>query len=386
MERRPSLAVAVALLVVASGCSATAILDEDAEQSPPDVDVESRYAALDSVQGTQHSTMTVDGETTNTTATVRLDLSTSLRQYWRVESPPERAGNRMVVNDSVAVFYNASENTVRRFPRAGQSRAIDRGEYVSSIVSAARNDEQVSSPSGVSPLPVVPATSGGTMVPEGEINGYEVEYLGTQSVSGRTAHGFRMTASTDAAMDLNQTLWLDSEYYYPLKVQQTVDYENRTVEYTTVLRNVTFDEPLPDDAFDLDVPANATESSRNVTVEVYDAVDELRENASMSVPNPEVPDGYELTQARSVTGNLTQVALEYASDEGTVVVTKAESHAASNRTQGEVVTIDGHEGRYVTTGPSTMAIWTCDGRTYAVVATDLSRDQVLDVAASVSCE
>lgn len=386
MARRPVLAVAVALLVVVSGCSTTAFLGDDTEQSPPDVDVESRYDSLDSVQATQHSTMTVDGETTETEATVRLDLSDSLRQYWRVEAPSERAGNRMVVNESVAVLYNASENTVRRFPRADRSRAFDRAEYVSSIVAAARNDEEVSSESGVSPLPVVPATGGTQMVPEGTISGYEVEYLGTQSVSGRTTHGFRMTASTDAAMDLNQTLWLDSEYYYPLKVHQEGDYENRTVEHTTVLRNVTFDEPLPADTFDLDVPENATESSRDVTVESYDSVEELREHATMSVPSPDVPAGYELSQARSVTGNTTQVSLQYASGDGTLVVTKAESAAAANRTQGEAVTIGGREGRYVTTGPSSMAVWTCDGTTYAVVATDLSREQVLDVAASVSCE
>lgn len=383
MNRRSVVALAVTALVVSSGCSAVQLFDQ--QPSPPEEDVQAQFESLETVRATQETTMTVDNETRNTTAEVRVDLSGPFRQYYRVVAPEERAGNRLVVNDSSIRFYNATENTIRRIPRVERPRPIDRAEYVANIVAAARNDEAVSA-RGVSPLPVVPASGNGQVVPDEQIQAYDVSYLGTREIAGRTAHGFRLTAASEAAIDLNQTLWLDEEYYYPLKVHQRVEYDNKTVEYSTVVTDVTFNEELPADAFELNAPANATRDSKNVSVATHDSIADLRDATTLSVPDPEVPEGYEFSEARSVSGNTTSFALHYTKGDATLVVSKADQLPEHDRSQGESVTVDGRDARYVATGPSNAVIWTCDGQAYSVVSTDLSRDALLDVATSVSCE
>lgn len=387
-SRSPVLAVAFAALLVTSGCTALSLGFGDT--GPPTADVVERHDAIRSVEATQVSTLTSGNNTTHSRTRIRLDLVGVRRQSSLQLAPSSQAGDRVVVNESVMVVYDASENTVTRIPRIDRLTNQSRASYLGRIVEAARDDGEVVKPAGdVSPLPVVPATSAEPSVPAGAIEGYRVEYIGTETVAGRTAHGFRMTAVSEAALDLNQTLWLDAEFYYPLRTDQTFSVGNTTMRVTSHLRNVTFNGDLPDEAFEFDPPANATVNTTDLPeMETYDSVSALEENTAASVPNPSIPDGYHFEQARSTSGNVSRVSLRYASGDGTLSVSKmaSVSNATGPSTVGENVTVAGHDGSYVTFGASSVVTWTCGGHSYSVVATVLEREQLLDVAASVACE
>jgi outer membrane lipoprotein-sorting protein len=389
MDRPTLLAVAVAALLATSGCASLDAL-AGGTQTPPDVDVAERYGSLETVQATQVSSLTGENGTNRTRVSVRVDLAgEDVRQYQRVLSPPERAGDRTVVNDSAAFVYDASENAVTRVPRMNGTQRQSRGEYFASIVAAARSDDAEAPAGGVSPLPVVPATRSAPSVPGDAVEGFDVEYLGTQTVAGRTAHGFEMTASSEAALTVNRTLWLDSEFYYPLKTHQTMDYGDRTFETTARLTNVTFNADLPPETFELDAPANASVETLNVSTRTFDSVAALREHVDFSVPEPDVPDGYEFEQAGYVGGNATQASLEYAAaDDERLTVSKMAyvSNASAGFAAGENVTVAGREGRYVTTASTKVVSWECEDAQFSVVATDLEKKQLLAVAESVACE
>ncbi|MFB6068420.1 MAG: outer membrane lipoprotein carrier protein LolA [Halobacterium sp.] len=385
MNRRRALAVALAALLATSGCSALDVLG-GGEPAPPSEDVAAQFAELETLRATQVSTIRHDGTTNHTRSVVRIDFGDPRRQYQRVLAPPERAGTRIVANETAATIYDPQENTVTRIPR-NERATYDRGEYFARIVAAARGNETVEKSAGVSPLPVVPATSTPHAVAR-ELQGYTVEYLGTASVSGRHAYKFRMAASSEAALAVNRTLWLDAEFYYPLKVHQTLTLGNDTYEITKRLTNVTFNEPLPADAFALDPPANATVETLNVSAQRFDSLSALREATAVPVPDPELPEGYEFAGAQLYDRNATQVSLRYESADGRITVSKATGLGNASRGQqlGENVTVAGHDGRYLVAGPSSMVAVTCGDAQYTVVATSLEKQALLDVAASVVCE
>ncbi|GAA0289119.1 LolA family protein [Halobacterium noricense] len=389
MGRQTLLAVAVAALLVTSGCTGLDVLADDAA-TPSDVDVAQRYDSLDTLEATRVTTVD-DGNTTNETrALVRVDFTTDPpRRYQRTLAPESRAGDVTVLNESGALLYDADENTVRRVPRIDGWTTRNQSAYLARIVAAAHGDGVAEVSDGVSPLPIIPTTRSGPSIPEDAIEGFEVEYLGTQRVAGRTAHGFELTAVSEAALTANQTLWLDSEYYYPLKTSRRIDYRNRTIEATSRLKTVTFDADLPADAFHFDVPEDATGETLNVSTQTFDSASALREHVDFSVPDPEVPAAYEFDEAQYVSGNVTQASLQYVTADGEqLTVTKTTSGPNANGwfTSGENVTVAGHDSQYLTTPRSNFVSWSCGDTRYAVVATDLEKESLLAVADSVGCE
>lgn len=383
------LAVAAAALLLTSGCSGLT-LGTPAQSDPPTADVVERYSAIETVTATQVSTLTSDGNTTTSRTRLHLDLAGERRRYSRQFAPPPQAGDRVVVNESVTLVYDASEREATRIPRAESLSSRNRSLYFARVVEAARSDNGTVRPeAGVSPLPVVPATSQAPAVRERNITGYRVAYLGTKSIADRTAHGFRMTAVSDAAMDLNRTLWLDAEHYYPLATNQTMSVGNSTFHVESRLVDVTFDASLGGEAFDTDIPANVTVNTTDlVDARTYETRAALAADVSLSVPEPDLPDGYAFEAARTVTGNYTRVSLRYRHDRGLVSVSKTRmpGDGTGTPTAGENVTVAGHDGRFLATGSAILVSWSCDGYTYSVTATELDREELFEVASSIRCD
>lgn len=389
MRLRTPVAVSLALLLATSGCASFGVLGGNGDASPPDEDVAEQFAELETLEATQVSNMDAGNATNQSRVLVRADFTEPVRQYQRVLAPDERAGNRVVVNESASIIYDASDNAVTRVPRSTQM-TVERGEYYASIVAAARENETVDAPDiGVSPLPVIPAEGPTASVPTDDIAGYSVEYLGTDTVAGRDVLGFRMTPASEAAIDITQTLWLDAEYYYPLKSHQTARLGNDTYEVRMHLENVSFNVDLPGDAFSFDPPENATVETLNVSTRTFDSRAALDRATELSLPDPEIPDGYEFDRGQRFGENVTQVNLQYTNGEGDrLTVTKMDyvSNGSGGLGSGENVTVAGRDARYLTTGQANLLSWSCEETQYSVVATGLDKEQVVAVAESVACE
>lgn len=390
MNRRALLAVALAALAATSGCSALPFAGGDSGAAPPDEDVAAAFDDLETLNATQVSRID-SGNTTNETRTrIAISLGDPVEQFSRVLAPEDRAGNVQAVNESRVVIYDAAENNVTRVPRTDTAR-VDSGEYYASIVAAARNDSTVAAPSqGVSPLPVVPATSTPESVDASDIEGFEVEYLGTDEVGDRTAYGFRLTPAADAALNITRTFWLDSEFYYPLRTNYTTELDNETIHVESHLEDVTFNADIPESIFDWEPPSDATVDDVNFTTERYESLSALREGTDVSVPDPDLPEGYEFLRGQTYASNFSQVSVAYAGEEGARLVVSKVVNPVSNGSslldEGENVTVAGKDGIYLTTSQSSLVTWRCDGVQYTVTATAMDRETLLAVAASVVCE
>lgn len=393
MSSRSLIAVALAALLAASGCAALPAFDGGA-QAPPDEDVAGAFADLETVSATQVSSLESNGTTNRTRTELRLAIrEDGVRRFNRVLEPDSRAGDVTIVDGESTLIYDASENAVTRVSQAENRGSLqDRGDYYASIVAAARNDSTVSPPGkSVSPLPVVPVESAGPSVGSDAVEGYEVDYLGTEQVADHRAHGFRMTAVTEATIDVNRTLWLDAEFYYPLRSEQTVAFGDRTYDVSTHLEDVRLNGDLPEDAFDWTPPTNATVETFSLNEETFDSRTALAAAAPFPVPDPDLPDGYEFDSGRVTTENLTQVSVRYAggdSESLTVskIVADRNGSGGSGIDVGENVTIAGQNGTYLVTGQTALATWRCGDAQYNVMATDLDREELLAVAESVACQ
>jgi len=408
MHRRSLLAVAAALLVAASGCAAIPGVDDGPGQPPDSEAVAETFDSLEGIEATQVSSLNGSDVDSFTRTPLRIAFdrdSERVRQFSRVLAPESDAGDVTYSDGNETLVYDASDNVVTRIPQSAQSggsaaATTSRGEYYASIVAAARNDSTVSPPAGggVSPLPVVPqatrTTEGSAVasVDESAIEGYEVTYLGTDSLADRTAHGFQLNAVSDAALEVNRTLWLDSEYYYPLRVEQTVSLgdDDESVHVATYMEDVTFDPEFGDDAFAWEPPADATVETLSFDPQSYDSRDELVAAAPLPVPEPDVPEGYSFASGQVVDGNFTQVSAEYrhAETSGSLTVSAVQvgNGSGGGFDAGESVTVAGQDGQYVVTERTSMVSWRCGDVQYNVMATDLGREELLAVAESVGCE
>lgn len=155
---------------------------------------------------------------------------------------------------------------------------------------------------------------------------FEAEYVGTETVAGREAyvveiepaaapteatlalhfgeHEFEVAAvEPDGEANVSQTTtwWIDAETAYPLKEQVEREYENPEAHVlqressvrTTVYEDITFDAPLPAETFTID-PPEGTEIYEPAEPLGVETVAEADENAPFAVPEPSVPEGFEL--------------------------------------------------------------------------------------------
>jgi outer membrane lipoprotein-sorting protein len=391
MTRRALLAVALAALAVSAGCGSLPSLGGgDTAPSPPDEDVAAAFDDIETIQATQVSRLESGNTTNRTRARTTIRLGDTVQQFTRVLAPDDRAGNVQAVNETRVVIYDAGENNVTVVPRTDTTR-VESGEYYASIVAAARNDSTVSPPSqGVSPLPVVPRTSTPGQSTAGDIEGFTVEYLGTDEVAGRTTHGFRLTPASEGAVNVTRTYWLDSEFYYPLRTTYTGEFGNETYHGENHLENVTFNAEVAESTFDWQPPSDATVDDVDLSTERYESLAALRDGTDIAIPDPDLPEGYAFQRAQTYNSNFSQLSVAYTGDDGARLVVSKVLDPATNGSglldEGESVTVAGNDGVYLVNSQASLVTWRCDGVQYTVTATALEKGALLDVAASVACE
>jgi outer membrane lipoprotein-sorting protein len=389
--RSPVVVLALVALLVTSGCTAVPQLDGGGGPDLPTGEAAADgYRSFDTVEATV-TTVVDDANTTTTRQHVVRDPSAGL--FWQETlAPEERAGDLVVSNRSVTWSYDASANEATRIDSSEFDAAADAyPDYLWRLFEALRGDGDDPSAVGVSPLPVVPSTPAPT--PDGEsFRQFVVEYNGTTTVDGRTAHVVHMEASDpgEEFAVLNQTLYLDAEYFYPLEQRSSYRFRGNVTTYTVTHSDVTFDPDVDPGRFRFDPPAGTNVSETTLPdSDVYDSRAALRANTSLEVPDPEVPAGFSLTGARrtvSSSMNYTSVALTYENATGVLsVTTRNTTDVFTGLGDNETVDIDGRSATYREFGATRTVQWTCEGAYYAVSSNALSRSALLDVARSVTC-
>ncbi len=346
---------------------------------PPADEAAQRYTDLDAYNATYTVTYDESGETRTVSVrnTVSPDSGT-LRS--EVLAPPGRAGNLRVYNGSVAWLYNATRNTVTRVTQADPQVVPRQRAVVRSIVSAANGEDPSSR---VSPLPVVPGSESASAV-ENTTGELEASYDGTATVAGREAYVVSLTPATNATTSITeQTVWLDTEYFVPLRSNTTLEFEGNRTVISQEITEVAFEPALPPGIFEFDSPAGAQPERTTAAVASYESRAALAAATSFPVPDPSVPDQFELSQAQlTVRPDRTGVTLRYTSGLNVISVT-AGNGSEFDTVTGEPVSVGNRTGRFGTSGQVGRVVWTCGSAEYSVAGT-VPREALADVARSVA--
>ena len=359
-----------------------------AAQGPPSVDanVSDRYDSLDSFSATRTTAIERNGTVRSQSVyEATLAPGTGARRLRLVESGADRYDLR-VSNGSSLWLHDRSRDTVTRIPLSRPTRAADTADRVqrlllrSNLTTVGGASE---TPPAVEPLPVVPRERAPSAT--GPADGYAVSYVGTESVDGRETYVLRLTPrSNRSAAAYRQTLWLDAEWFYPLKRQTTWREDGTRTQLTTTYTNVTFNPPVPNGTFAPDIGPNTTvEPADAPETEVYRRLDALRSDASVTVPTPEVPASYELTYATRTEGRVHGVGLRYVNRTSRITVSMYNfTYQPGDR--DERLSIDGRAAT-LSNGPTSSLSWNCDSYRYTVRGTGVTTHRLVTVAESVGC-
>lgn len=283
------LAVSLALVLLAAGC--LGVVADDPSRETIETRLEQGPTA-DTVTGTYTITETVDGGTERTEVRVWKVAGERVRQ----EITSSNRSNRVVVaNESRTWVY---------FPERGE---------------AYRRGFTVLDQTGVQ------AYSYAALI--GNLDAYRIEYRGRETVADRATHHVELVARGpgDSLPELefytyrigadpggatmrptHVELWLDTEYWYPLKHELRVaDGGEAGSTYTTTITygTVTFDEPIDPTRFDFDPERDATEVVMDDVATVYrpfDRVAGAEARAGVVYGVPETVDRYRLERVAVV--------------------------------------------------------------------------------------
>ena len=347
-------------------------------------DAADRLASLDSLTATRETVIEDGSDTRRTVETVSMRPSTGAVRAI-AETTPRQTDVR-VSNGSVLWLYDRDADTVLRIDGNRQVHSLDR---IPRLLAAVNNSHSANGTAPtVSPLPAVPEGDGGNVTgPAGDHGSYKLSYEGTDKVDGRNVHVFELGGMDGQPVaNYSQRLWLDAEWYYPLKQRTAWTQGGERTVVTTTYSDVAFNPGLDDDRFEFDPPANATVKTPSDRQErEYDSPGTLREDAAMTVPEPTVPESFVFESGKRTTGRIDSIALTYVNATGRLSVSKLDT-VIPPRTEGETLTVAGQEATYRNLGPTRSVVWSCDGVQYKVRGRGLSRETLVDVAGSVGCE
>jgi outer membrane lipoprotein-sorting protein len=370
---------ALALLVVApallAGCSLLQSSGETQPQLPSGEEAADRYENLTALSATMVTEMDLGNGENRSVTRIKTRLGTDQLRM-QVLEPEARAGMRTVSNGSVTYQYDPDEDRLLTIENAGTRAEQSRADRLAALFSALNDGttETVQRPTpGVSPLPVVPATPEAVVAAstngsvEWNTGNVTARYVGTEQVDGRSTYVVELTPVDPESVVQGSTVWLDTEYLYPLKRHQRLALDNRTVEYTQTVRNVTFNPEFSPDTFEFDPASVPVDERTELESEQFDSREALVAATDVGVPEPDVPGDFRFEGGSWYrNGDRESISLRYTNGTDSLYV------SVDNATYGNL----SFEGREVVVGNRTALVTSFGETNSLAVATEERRYSV----------
>lgn len=361
------LAILVTVSVLSTGVAGAALADDSSvtDEQPtrestatPDGDAvienfTERIETLETVEFTRTTESEFDDGTTNTTVRVVADLESSQKRTETIESS-YGSNTTSVVNETHIKTYDADENTVSTAEYGANSR-------------------------GYSMLPQLTQLANESAV--------EYEFAGTGTVAGEEVYRLdALPTQTRSEQNVSVTIAVDTETHFPVQVETEIRGDQYNLNSTRTYSNVSINEDLPESAFELDVPADASEpSNTGPDIESYDEYNSLQSSADLSLPAAELPGDYEFDSARTIDGDSYYfVSLTYTDGEDRVQVSVQEESPFdwSERDGVEEVSLGDETGYYSDNGDYAFLHADTGEQAYHLYG-QLNEDQLIDIGTAV---
>jgi outer membrane lipoprotein-sorting protein len=408
-HRAVVIAAIFAVLAVAAIATGSWLVTDASDPQPIGHDASERVAELDGFAATVETT-TVRNDRTTTRLVQRVERRPGTGTV-RIEPIDVPEGKRWLVvsNGSTTWQYSRPRQRVETFVSPASATPDDleieqrEGEWVERLfrrldVSAGAVDQRTRANTTVtvSPLPVVPP-SDGTASPTPSLNSslFHLEYRGTDRTAGRRAYVLRIESADDtgtAVRNHTQTLFVDTEWFVILRTHTEVTVDGERLEQTRTYRNVSFNPGLDDDRFTFTPPPDATVETvtrPSEPVASYGSLAELRAAVEFPVPEPEIPATLAFRSGTLEGAESSVVRMEYANATARVVVEKNRETAGITRVQTageESADVGGNEGIYDAGVVRQSLSWQCENVAYSVTGEGISKERLLQIAESVTCQ
>lgn len=372
------LSVAVSLLLVAStgaiGAAAAAPTDvgvsaeADARTTATDetnltaeeivAAHEDRVESIETISMTVQRNTSSDSYSSSSTQSVWIDFDDS---QMRTDMNSEYGNTTTVRNETGSITYDADENVVHNSSFSFEEmEPRENGQFAALL-----NNEA------------------------------ELTYEATEMIDGTET--YRLDADPQynyTSGEIEATIWLDSETYMPVQYESSMNSDRYSFETTVQFNDVRINETIPDERFDIDIPADAERPDDNTPdFETYDSESALRENVSQSVPDPDMPENYTFDRGSVMDGEaFSSVSLSYTDgDDGSISISQ---HATSGETNSYYSESDSFEN--VSIGNQTayyneysygesntsVLVWNEGDHRYSIYGS-VSQSTVIDVAESL---
>ncbi|MFB6250690.1 MAG: hypothetical protein ABEI27_03210 [Halobellus sp.] len=386
--------VVVALIAV-SGCNVYGGSPDAESALPSQQEAADQFASLETLRANVTTVQTRNNATITTVVQKYQrfdpwsyrDRVLSINRTEGAREPLVAEGGFVVVNESTLVYYDPASGRLTRATIGGTDSSAE--PLYPRLVGAARSGQPISRPTttpGVSALPRVPAGdrsgqegNGSTTYREGNVS---VVYAGTEMIDGRETYRMELTPASSEMSLKTQTLWLDTEYLYPVKRHTRFTANGDEYEYTVTFRDVEFNPTLDPEIFRVEadeVPADA----RQVRFDDYESAAAMDDALDFPVPEPTVPEEFSLDSATHRTANPELVSLRYEQPNSDAQITVFVSETVANDTSGTPIQIGQYEARRMQMNGTTAITWVADGYTFRVSG-QVETDTLLRVARSVA--
>lgn len=386
------LVVLAAVVALLAGCSTLQPAD-DPTATPPGPEAQAQYEDVNSISIVLNTTRQYEGNRSWAVQEIATRPETGeFRNVIRSTGPAsadERRslgpGSRVVSNGSVRYLYPSDGDRVFRSEVSEESR--NRSEQIRRLLTALDEDagEPIRHPDlGLSPLPIVPAASGSEATENESTRWHDtrvtVEYRGRETVTGRTTYVVDLQPVGDNASLVEATLWLDTEYLYPLKRHTVIKRLGERYEFTAVPQNVTFNPDLPPGTFSFE-PESVSENVSVVETASYDSYSEMDADLDRPLPDPDVPRGFEFESGYRSDGERSRVSFTYTDGQQESIRVSVSGEPGS-LTGGQQETIRGKQVVIDTYEERRFLAWNSNGQRYSVSGTVENRT-LRRVAASI---
>jgi outer membrane lipoprotein-sorting protein len=385
------LVVAVIGLVAAGG--AILLADEPAQLRPDVVeDASDQIASLDGFSARQETTVRTGNETRRIDRRVIVRPGTGKYRAVALGNSTGRY-DKTVSNGSVTWYYDRDNQTVRRMnidTERNSPGILLAGSYIERLLQAAAGDSNQTA-SDISTLPMVSsarqANLSGSLSTNASTFQLNVSYRGIETVSGRETYVLDLTQSANARLaNYSGRIWIDTEWFVPLRHRTAFTVDGTRYVTETRYENVSFNPDMDDVSFEFDPPSDANVSvSSEMSFTQYDSREALANNATISIPDPDVPDDFQFQRGARTVGDQRSVTLQYSNGTSSLSITVSNSTSTAAE-EGSTVQIGTASGRMQAFGASTLVSWPCQGRSYAVIGSNLGNETVVEVARSLGCD
>ena len=214
---------------------------------------------------------------------------------------------------------------------------------------------------------------------------YNIKLHGSEKVSSRDCFILELTPKKGKS-NIKQKLWVDKEYWFPVKMEIEMEILNRTIKSSVLYKNIEFNTGLSDSEFVFETPPGARVVEREIKLPERLTLEEAKKRVDFEVVTPEyLPEGYEFDSAMvSDIGGETSLLLTYKKGSNVIIISEETISQVQSIPNSEEVDINGNKGEIVAIGQSSMVRWRCNELLLSI-SSQLDKEELLKVARSIKC-